>query len=588
MADEFCVDDLSSFGIDVSVRDGSLLHDRVHPSRWCINKRDLRQFRKVALAAVRKKFITPSDEDMFNPLDTRVGPSIVSVTEHLIKPITRTRGDASWALMLHPDGLPCDLFVTHCWQEGTFEFIDKVLFSWPYAARNAYCCMLSNPQNLDIGSMLSRPDCSPFAEALRTARCTLVVPNAHCSVYTRIWCVYEAYLSYSWDKPIFTARSRVEGAAFVLFRSVTISAIYAGGFLLLIHYGWIRLKPSYELLLMLLVCGAGAASLALSNSTMLTRVNDFGSAVCGILVGFKFASIFLLKWNVDDNGMFVLITPKASIVFGTLICAIFALREIDRLRENQAKEDGTKLHQNYTGKLYDSMSSVARDRDRILEEISRNQEEGEVERAISVLICAGLSTPALRQAERCGVDLYLAGNWSIAMVFCIIFAYIIHPASHIILDSSCTGAFRWVPWFKVAEGVTWTLLFKYRGVDQRGIMTSAGILLAALPYFTLWTVYVAWRLVSGSLDQHSNCLPDIVGCFGFGPLALLVSVLGVHGCARIPVVGPGLVNALLHSCQTRDKSRRPIDRTPRLSRMFTIGFSFDSYGFSSDDSEDSL
>eukprot|EP00928_Gymnodinium_smaydae_P009118 TRINITY_DN13372_c0_g1_i1.p1 TRINITY_DN13372_c0_g1~~TRINITY_DN13372_c0_g1_i1.p1 ORF type:complete len:211 (-),score=20.75 TRINITY_DN13372_c0_g1_i1:15-626(-) len=193
MLDEFTLDDLSSFGIDGKVRNGALLHAKFQPSRWCINKDDLRQFRKVVLASVRGKFITPSEEDAFNPSDARVGPSISSVTKDLIKPVTNIRGDTSWALMLHPEGLQCDLFVSHCWQEGTFEFIDKVLYSWPHAARNAYCCMLSNPQNLDIGSLLSRPDCSPFAEALRTARCTLVVPNSRRSISIRIWCVHGPY-----------------------------------------------------------------------------------------------------------------------------------------------------------------------------------------------------------------------------------------------------------------------------------------------------------------------------------------------------------------------------------------------------------
>ena len=64
--------------------------------------------------------------------------------EQLIKPLTRAAGDPSWALMLHPEGLLCDVFVTHGWTEGIFEFISKVLNSWPSNdATFAYCCMLS-------------------------------------------------------------------------------------------------------------------------------------------------------------------------------------------------------------------------------------------------------------------------------------------------------------------------------------------------------------------------------------------------------------------------------------------------------------
>jgi len=32
----------------------------------------------------------------------------------------------------------------------------------------------------------------------------LVIPNLKGSIYTRIWCVYEAYLAYTWKKPIYT------------------------------------------------------------------------------------------------------------------------------------------------------------------------------------------------------------------------------------------------------------------------------------------------------------------------------------------------------------------------------------------------
>ena len=49
----------------------------------------------------------------------------------LIKPITLSAGKVSWALMRHPEGLLCDLFITHCWEEGIFEFCDKVLQKLP-------------------------------------------------------------------------------------------------------------------------------------------------------------------------------------------------------------------------------------------------------------------------------------------------------------------------------------------------------------------------------------------------------------------------------------------------------------------------
>ena len=169
--------------------------------------------------------------------------------EQYIKPVTLQAGKVSWALMQHPDGLDCDLFISHAWQEGArcwklvvccmswfwwpgsfaisylffsgpngvlgvhekslrinqclqgysayhwgvFEFLSKVTYSWPWGLRTAWCCMLANPQNLNISSFLESPTSSPFAVALRASKVMLVVPNRHQSVYTRLWCLMQSH-----------------------------------------------------------------------------------------------------------------------------------------------------------------------------------------------------------------------------------------------------------------------------------------------------------------------------------------------------------------------------------------------------------
>ena len=143
--------------------------------------------------------------DPFDPQDHAIGPCMYTVNDQYIKPITADAGNVSWALMKNPKGLPCDLFITHAWAEGVFEFIDKVLQSWPHRAGAAYVCFLSNPQNLDIGHLIATPEESPFAKALDSSRHVLAVPNRKGSIYARLWCVYEAFLAYSWNKPITTA-----------------------------------------------------------------------------------------------------------------------------------------------------------------------------------------------------------------------------------------------------------------------------------------------------------------------------------------------------------------------------------------------
>ena len=109
--------------------------------------------------------------------------------------------------MKNPDGLPCDVFITHAWAEGIYEFVDRVVQSWPRGGRAAYVCFLSNPQNMDIADLISTPEESPFAKALDSCRHVLAVPNRRCSIYSRLWCVYEAFLAYSWNKPITNATS---------------------------------------------------------------------------------------------------------------------------------------------------------------------------------------------------------------------------------------------------------------------------------------------------------------------------------------------------------------------------------------------
>ena len=115
--------------------------------------------------------------------DTSCGPSVYTVTQQFIKPVTEAAGNVSWALLKHPEGLVCDVFLTHGWAEGIYEFIDKVEQSWPRGGTAAYVCFLSNPQNLDISDLVRSPKESPFARALESSSSMLVIPNHVSSIY---------------------------------------------------------------------------------------------------------------------------------------------------------------------------------------------------------------------------------------------------------------------------------------------------------------------------------------------------------------------------------------------------------------------
>jgi len=44
------------------------------------------------------------------------------VNEYYVKPVTRAAGGMSYALMKHPEGLLCEVFISHAWAEGKLIF----------------------------------------------------------------------------------------------------------------------------------------------------------------------------------------------------------------------------------------------------------------------------------------------------------------------------------------------------------------------------------------------------------------------------------------------------------------------------------
>ena len=115
----------------------------VEMQKWGVTKDDLHQFRRLVMNAILEQRILPTERDPFDPNDFTKGPSMYTVNEQYIKPVTHQAGDASWSLMKHPEGMEVNLFITHGWAEGIFEFVDKVISSWPSRATAAYVCFLS-------------------------------------------------------------------------------------------------------------------------------------------------------------------------------------------------------------------------------------------------------------------------------------------------------------------------------------------------------------------------------------------------------------------------------------------------------------
>merc|ERR1712232_720885 len=124
--------------------DGAKLHEEVSPDSWCVTKHNLLAFKRSVRAAIAYGMVAPTERDQFDPFDHSIGPNMYTVNEQFITKVTAQAGNMSWALMCHPYGLLCDLFITHAWQEGMYEFCHKALHSWPGDCKHAYVCFLAN------------------------------------------------------------------------------------------------------------------------------------------------------------------------------------------------------------------------------------------------------------------------------------------------------------------------------------------------------------------------------------------------------------------------------------------------------------
>jgi len=183
---------------------GRHLHQHIPPEDWSVTKAEFLDFVHKARRAWEEEKIPDSVEyPNAGHCTYEIGPSMYQVTEHFIKPITEKVGGMSWALMCNPKGHPCDLFVSHAWSEGLFEFARHLRRAWPWRADHLWCCVLANPQCGTVKELLDVPlDRCPFARALAAASYFVVVPNATSSIYNRLWCVYEISEAMSQDKSI--------------------------------------------------------------------------------------------------------------------------------------------------------------------------------------------------------------------------------------------------------------------------------------------------------------------------------------------------------------------------------------------------
>ena len=181
------------------------------PERWGISKSQVEEVVAAVSAAQDAGEIAnytppglpPYPQEVFD--DRKRGPNMHQVNAAVVKPHTQSAATGmvpflSWALMHNWDtvGLPCEVFISHAWDEPFYEFAARVLAEWPDDCKGAYICTLSNPQNVDIGALLGDTvDTSPFFRILHSPTAPpkelIMVANSRVAIHTRLWCVLEAH-----------------------------------------------------------------------------------------------------------------------------------------------------------------------------------------------------------------------------------------------------------------------------------------------------------------------------------------------------------------------------------------------------------
>ena len=390
------------------------LHRSVPPQKWCITRSELEEFVRIVHSAWRSGQIPMSQPNVLH-WDPEHGPNLYDVNTCVVKPMTLAAGGASYALMKHPQGLDCEVFVSHSWHGGIFHLRRGIRLAWPrvYRRRNLYCCLLSNPQNLDLDEFIGGPlSESAFALALKAASHLLVVPNPSIGVYSRLWCVFEAYLGAQWNKiyllPVVPAP---KDTCVYWFRAVGVPML--GAFVLGVPVSLVLQHSEHNIrLFSWLEFTYRVLSLVALLMVLPYRHHPRSLDVMSCLtsIGCVFFLLDLL-WSYDaialrgdqwiavvcHYGWFSSVTPTNA-----LVCLLLAILKGEKaIFEEQ--EGMMQFHS-----LAESHCSSAADEQRIRQAIGGSEDE--VETVINILLAAGAYTDNLRCAWDNGLDIQRAGR----------------------------------------------------------------------------------------------------------------------------------------------------------------------------------
>eukprot|EP00434_Breviolum_minutum_P007847 symbB.v1.2.006923.t2/scaffold400.1/size211454/2 len=402
--------------------------------------------------------------------DTTIGPSMYTVTEQYIKPVTAAAGDVSWALMKHPQGLPCDVFITHAWSEGIFEFVDKVAF-------------LAYTWNKPITT----------ATALR---------GNWLAHLLKVKFIYNSVLHASLLLPL---RWLTVSLIPLEFLTIGIFGVYLA-FKLLTGLASLTNRSNIDDRL-----GASATDLP-GTRPYLQLLGVHGVAlICNQVYASSIAT-----GHMFIEGKWVLAVQYFVLGTGGILAM-----ELDRLHSVKTDLAEENLARGFTGKLQDANCSVEADAEQILEQLRESGHEKEVEDAVEVLMTMNVSTPELRTAvQRAGL-LLDASHWSRAIVWGTWVTF--GGFTPILLYKYGDQAFdpeRYAPWFlwlliglSALEALIWLVLFFTLPLDRKAFAARVQC---------CWVVLWPMKVMGNDLHEWTF----LVSIFLFCPLVLAISILG--------------------------------------------------------------
>lgn len=390
--------------------------------------------------------------------------------------------------------------------------------------------MLANPQNLDISSFLQSPKTSPFAVALAASKVMLVVPNRHQSVYTRLWCTYEAYLAQEDGKTILIAHS--SNLPQVLRALIWLALAAIIGVALGILATFLEARQTFTVPALTIL--AVGFSLLIDND-LLRRIMHFGGVMlCWICVAHNFGGVFgeFVEGHYEDEGIPGTVIRLVHRGYWLLASVAFCVMEVDRINGRSTISEAEELRQGYEGSIQYAKCSQEADAVSIRREIGDQVEK--VDHAIHVLMVAGMSTPALRDIAR-SVDIQHAAVPEITGAI-----FLFGPfATNALTMTVVSFIYNQPVWYRaVLAGVSVLSRLSLLFLLCRSDWDEHRFILKVMSKFLFvamlgWLFLVAFFLL---LDLSISAAWNIWLLIGDSCLLsmLLLALLGIRGTARLP------------------------------------------------------